>query len=215
MITYIQKLWQKIMMILFIDYITRQKHRENCWKFLMRARMWNHNRIVKRVKDALDKTKRTLHYTKKDAQEWHNAWHSQGELVGIAYWNGFSNGKKTAISWHLKEAEQRRNAAKGFASEADKNYSELDARFHEYSAEKIDKQNDVSQHSSSWNEEPVRICLQGVERLLDLYKYYSSDEHKLLIKFPCSYDRMHGGIADPLMKDYLKAKTPVFPVKKS
>src|SRR5580698_9763985 len=97
--------------------------------------MTNEEQQQKRI----DELNAALVAAKKDAANWHDAWFEQREKTGIAYWQGYANGKKVAIDWHTKEANQRKEAAKSATDPADKNYHTLDARYHEYSIEGIQK----------------------------------------------------------------------------
>jgi hypothetical protein len=89
-------------------------------------------------KEQIQALNAALAAAKEDAIRWHNAWYEQRDATGRAYWQGYANGKKVALDWHKKEASQRKNAANS-AAPSDRNYFELDARYHEYAIEHIQK----------------------------------------------------------------------------
>lgn len=112
---------------------TTKREAEN-EQFKIKSHFWFEKQ---KLRQQLEDMEAELLNAKNSAKCWHEAWFDQRDATGKSYWSGYANGKRVAIAFHMNQAAQRHNAAKACTNETDRHYQELDARYHEWSADQI------------------------------------------------------------------------------
>jgi hypothetical protein len=134
---------------------TRKEEAENK-EFKLKSHFWFQKQQLHQRIEALEAE---VFNAKNNAKCWHEAWFSQRDATGKAYWNGYAGGKRVAIAFHKNEAAKRLNAANACNDPKDKLSQELDARYHEWSANQIMLQGydvEYDKHISDKDAKPVR-----------------------------------------------------------
>jgi len=112
--------------------ITKKEYENK--EFQAKSHFWYEKQ---RLSTKVEELEAELFNSKNSAKCWHEAWFDQRDATGRAYWKGYADGKRVAIAFHTNEAAKRRSAANGFSNEKDKASQELDARYHDWSANQI------------------------------------------------------------------------------